>query len=289
MQERHLRVPTDSGVMETFMARPNARACPLVIIYMDVWGIREELYGIARELATSGYCSVAPDLYYRLGRVRHAFRDTNGRMITLARLAPAQQEEVRAPLRTLTDAMVIDDTRALLAFADCELDTSARPVGAIGYCMGGRFALAAFGRFHTRVRVAASLHGTALVTADTASPHRLAALGQGEIYCGFAERDPHGAPDVVAALAAEFQRAGLAYRYEVHRGAEHGYALPDRDIHDREATCRDWQAILAMLRRQLSGSAPEQNRPAAVSLRGNAPDVTGAALSPSSEAIGGKE
>ena len=41
------------------------------------------------------------------------------------------------------------------------------------------------------------------------------------------------------------------YIYEVHPGAEHGYALPDRDIHDQRAANRDWELIFAMFRRQL--------------------------------------
>ena len=38
---------------------------------------------------------------------------------------------------------------------------------------------------------------------------------------------------------------------EVHKGAEHGYALPNRDIYDNKATLRDWEIIHAMFRRQL--------------------------------------
>ena len=43
----------------------------------------------------------------------------------------------------------------------------------------------------------------------------------------------------------------LRYRYEIHPGAEHGYALPNRDIHDKAAANRDWEIIFAMFRRQL--------------------------------------
>jgi hypothetical protein len=46
-------------------------------------------------------------------------------------------------------------------------------------------------------------------------------------------------------------RAAVSYRYELHPGAEHGYALPDRDIYDKRATARDWELILAMYRRQI--------------------------------------
>ena len=43
----------------------------------------------------------------------------------------------------------------------------------------------------------------------------------------------------------------VRYRFTVHPGAEHGYSLPDRDVHDKKATARDWEQIFAMLRRQL--------------------------------------
>jgi carboxymethylenebutenolidase len=47
------------------------------------------------------------------------------------------------------------------------------------------------------------------------------------------------------------QEAQAAYRHEIHAGAVHGYSLPDRDIHDRRATARDWELILAMYQRQI--------------------------------------
>ena len=38
---------------------------------------------------------------------------------------------------------------------------------------------------------------------------------------------------------------------ELHKGADHGYALPDRDVFDKAAANRDWELIFAMFRRQL--------------------------------------
>ena len=35
------------------------------------------------------------------------------------------------------------------------------------------------------------------------------------------------------------------------KGAEHGYALPDRDIFDKKAAERDWELIFAMFHRQI--------------------------------------
>jgi carboxymethylenebutenolidase len=43
----------------------------------------------------------------------------------------------------------------------------------------------------------------------------------------------------------------VRYHYEVHRGADHGYALPDRDVYDKHCANRDWELIFALFHRQL--------------------------------------
>jgi carboxymethylenebutenolidase len=126
------------------------------------------------------------------------------------------------------------------------------PAGSIGYCMGGREAFFAAQEFSERFRATASLHGSRLVTDAADSPHRLADRMRGEVYCGFAEFD-RGAPPAVIAQIEECLRCNhnVAFAAHVHPGARHGYALPDRDIHDRQAAETDWTAIFAMFRRQL--------------------------------------
>jgi len=75
---------------------------------------------------------------------------------------------------------------------------------------------------------------------------------RGQLYCGFAEKDPNAGPPIRQALSEAFAGCPVDYWYEVHPGAEHGYVLPDRDIHDMRAAKRDWELIFAMFRRQLS-------------------------------------
>jgi carboxymethylenebutenolidase len=84
------------------------------------------------------------------------------------------------------------------------------------------------------------------------SPHRLADRFRGKLYCGFAEKDANAAPPVRHALSEAFAGCPVGYCFEVHPGVEHGYALPDRDLHDKRAANRDWELIFAMFRRQLS-------------------------------------
>ena len=56
MHEKIIEIPTADGRMETFITHPEADGpfAP-VLIYMDVWGVREELYDIARRVGTVGH------------------------------------------------------------------------------------------------------------------------------------------------------------------------------------------------------------------------------------------
>lgn len=251
MIERRVGINTPSGVMEAFIVHPTEGGpFPAVVLYMDVWGIREELLDIARRIAVVGYYCVLPDLYYRQGRVRTEFRDANHRMISMDRLTEPQRRIALAPLEKLTDDMVIADTASLLEFMTKGEPARPGAMGAIGYCMGGRHVFRVLGAFPQRFRACACLHGSLIVTDDADSPHFSALKGTGELYCGLAEKDRHAQPAKVKVLReAPWQ---LKFHLELHKSADHGYALPDRDVHDKQAANRDWEIIFGMFRRQLS-------------------------------------
>lgn len=253
MKERLADIPTPHGAMDTFITHPEAGGpFPAVVIYMDIWGLREELFDIARRVAVVGYCCMVPNLYYRQGKIRHEFRDEKGRMVSLDRLDKERHDQVRAPWYGLNNQLVMQDTGSLLEFADRDPAVRRGPMGTIGYCMGGRYVCCAAGHYPDRFHAGASLHGTALVTDKSDSPHLLASRIRGELYCGFAENDKGAPPAMVEAFAQAMKASEAKYQYRVHKNAEHGYALPDRDIADKQAMNRDWEVIFPMLQRRLA-------------------------------------
>src|SRR6267142_6196385 len=175
MHERIVEIPTADGRMETLITHPE-QGGPLaaVVVYMDVWGLREELYDIARKVAVVGYYVVLPDLYYRQGLIRHQWRNERGQMISMHNLDPERQAQVRAPLQKLTDAMVVADSGAILDFLAKGEPVRQSGVGSIGYCMGGRHVMCVAGAYRERFIAGASLHGTQLVSDRDDSPYRLA-------------------------------------------------------------------------------------------------------------------
>jgi carboxymethylenebutenolidase len=252
MIERFMEIETPDGAMDTFVVHPELGGrYPAVVIFMDIWGLREELFDIARRVAAVGYHVTLPNTYYRQGKVRFEFRNESGQMQHIESLPVDVQEQIRDYMRALTDDLVVADAGTILKFLANE-PVTAGPKGVLGYCMGGRHALAAAGHYPDDFRATVSLHGTRLVLDTPKSVHRMADRFKGEIYCGFAERDSLATPADIAALAAALSdRKNVAYEYVVHPDTDHGYSLPDRDIFVQHAANRDWERIYAMFRRQL--------------------------------------
>ena len=177
--------------METFVTHPQQDGpFPPVLFYMDVLGVRDELYDLARRVATVGYYFMLPDFYYRQGKIRFTFVNDKGERISLSRLSKEDQAKVLVPASKLSDAMVVADSGAILAFLrDGGEPVKPDAVGSIGYCMGGRHVMAVAVQYPERFKASASLHGTTLISDKPDSPHLRVADLQGELYCGFAEGD----------------------------------------------------------------------------------------------------
>ncbi len=240
MIETQFAVTTSEGLMPVYWARPDCGAHPLVILYMDAYGIRQELRDMALRLATGGYAVALPNLYYRQ---------------THEELGPIPEPDEYERLELLTKCVqslnipaVMADTEALLAQADSipEIDTGR--VACIGYCMSGRFAVAAAARYPEKVVAAASFYGTWLVSDDPESPHRSAPKATGRVYFACAEDDHWSPLEVVGQLKQALSDAGSLAEVELYLGASHAFAFPERRQYDRLAAARHWERITSLLR-----------------------------------------
>ena len=183
MREHSLDIATKDGAMETFICHPERGGpYPPVLLLMDAPGIREELYDMARRLATSGYYVLLPNLYYRAGRATKYGPD-------VLKHGSEEHGRMRAVRTKMTIPPVMDDVAAMIAFADKQEAAKKGPVGAHGYCMSGPYALAAAARYPDRVAAAASFYGTWLVSDAEESPHRTLGKARGELYSSCAEQD----------------------------------------------------------------------------------------------------
>ena len=132
MIDQQIEIPTKDGHTTTFISHPERSGpFPVIIFYMDAPAIREELRDMARRLATSGYYVMLPNLYYRSG------------VMELGPIPPDPEAPERKRMFGFMNSIdiptVMEDTKALLAYAEGQPAARTDRVGTVGYCMSGRY------------------------------------------------------------------------------------------------------------------------------------------------------
>ncbi len=219
--------------------QPEARRWPAVILYMDAFGLRPDLDAMAQRLASHGYVVFVPNLYYRSG----AYAGFDARLV--AAEGP-ERDRFKGMIRSISDSMVMRDTAGVLAMADSHPAVRPGPVGVVGYCMGGGFALSAAGTFPDKVALAASIHGGSLATDKPDSAHLLAPHIRGRVYVGVAEIDASFSTDQQARLESALTEAGVGFTTEIYKGAKHGFAVNGHLAYDQDASERHWRRLLRL-------------------------------------------
>jgi carboxymethylenebutenolidase len=239
--EKTLTIETPDGSMETFAAHPGGDGpFPVVVLYMDAPGIRGELHDFVRRIAGEGYYALVPDLYYRRGNIR---LDMN---------AEGARKEMFSHMRSLSNAGVASDTKALFDALRREPAAAEGPKGCIGYCMSGQFIMTVAGTFPEHFRASISCYGVAIVTDFDDSPHKLADNLRGEIFFAFAEKDEYVPDEAIDVLRETLEKNGVDHQLEIYRGTEHGFCFPERAWCYVEPAAEDvWKRSFEMFQRQL--------------------------------------
>ncbi len=164
MNSKAVGIQTTDGIMDGYAAYPAGDGpFPLVVMFMDIWGLRDELFALARQVASHGYYCIVPNLFYRKGKINFVRRNAAGKMVSFDAVPPDVQAEMQKLGRGIDRAMVRVDVGAILDFCRNE-PVDPGPAGAVGFCLGGRIAFLAAQEFPERFRATASLHGVFLVT-----------------------------------------------------------------------------------------------------------------------------
>jgi carboxymethylenebutenolidase len=245
MIEQTIDIPTKDGATTTFICHPERDGPhPIILFYMDAPAIREELRDMARRLASVGYYVMLPNLYYRSG------------VMELADIRPplegdAVWPKMRELMGSISIPLIMDDTDALIAFANKQPAARPGPMGTVGYCMSGQYAINAVARHPDRVVAAASIYGVQLMTDQSDSPHLAAAKGKAEIYIACAEID-HWAPvEMIEPLTQALKSSGVNAEVEFYPKVEHGFAFPARAAYNKAAAEQHWERLFALYRRRL--------------------------------------
>lgn len=242
MIDQQIDIQTKDGKTTTFITHPERGGpFPVIIFYMDAPAIREELRDMARRLGTSGYYVMLPNMYYRSG------------VMEIGPVPPDPEAPERKRMfefmNSINIPMVMEDTKALLAYAETQSAANTKIVGTVGYCMSGRYAVNAATHFPDRVKAAASIYGTHLATDQSDSPHLAAPKTKAQLYFACAETDIYAPQEIIDKLKQAMQET--RNEVEIYPGTHHGFAFPKRPVYDRDAAERHWERLLTLYRRNL--------------------------------------
>ncbi len=234
-------VPASDGAARAVLVTPRGEGpFPAVILFMDVFGIRPALTGMAERLAEHGYVVVVPDLFWRAGAY--------GPLVPAVVMGDeALKRDLFGRLRAATDTERADrDTSACLDYLAGLAQVRPGPVGVVGYCMGGGIALRAAALFPDRVAAAAAFHPGRLATDAPDSPHLLAERIRARVLVAGADADASFPAEEADRLRVALDAAAVANQVTIYAGARHGFVPADTPAHDRDAAERHWVELLAL-------------------------------------------
>lgn len=254
MNQNRVDLQTDEGTLDAYIFHPAAFALsasaprpvaswPAVVMYMDAFGIRPALCDMAERLASHGYVVALPNLYHRT-----PFEPFDPKQVAVE---GPERARFKGMVASINGPMVMRDTAAVLAHLDTLPTVKRWPMGTLGYCMGGGYALAAAGTFPDRITVAASFHGGALATERPDSPHLLASKMRARIYVGAAGIDPTFPDEQRQRLQTALDTAGVNYAIETYENAKHGFAVNGHLVYDKDASERHWERLVRLLQETL--------------------------------------
>jgi carboxymethylenebutenolidase len=207
---------------------------PAVILYPDAFGPRPAAYAVAEAIASNGWRVLMTTPFYEFdlpGPVDPAVVFGTG----------PERDKFYAMFAKVTPETIEADAAATLEFAAEHLGKDA-PLAAVGYCMGGRYALSSACQSE-KVRFAGAFHAGKLAPLEGDGPHKHFAQAKGRLYIGAAGID-HGYDAAEHGRLAEALRAAdTDHVIETYHGVGHGWVYEDLPVYDKAAADKHQRRI----------------------------------------------
>ena len=211
-----------------WLAFPNGPARAAIVVFPTIMNVTPAVERRADMLAQAGYLAMIADFY---GAPVESFE-------TAGQLAQDLRQDAAVYRRRIASAV---------ATLRAQPEAAARPMAAIGYCMGGQAALEA-ARDGADLAAVVSFHGL-LNTERPAEPGAIKA----RILVCHGDADPMATRDAVNAFWHEMDEAGADWHFHSYSGVRHGFTDPASDArgvpaigYDASADRQSWAAMLSL-------------------------------------------
>jgi len=217
--------PSDSKQIDAYLVRPEGEGhFPGIVIIHEAFGLNENIKEIAHRFASEGYAALAVDLFTGSNRVVCMFRFMGGLLFNS--LNHGGIRDLKAALSYLVAQSYVDSTRT----------------GAIGFCMGGGFAIA-WACTDDRLKAIAPFYGS--------NPRPLEAVAR---LCPVVGSYPDG--DFTTSqgqkLDAELDTHNIAHDIKIYPGAKHSFFNDKGRNYNANAAQDSWQRVTAFFKEHIS-------------------------------------
>jgi carboxymethylenebutenolidase len=242
MIEQTETLATEDGPMGVHVVRPDGDGpFPVIVYFHHGPGLDHGSKASMARIAGAGYYVISHDRYHR---------DQPWLVVERGKTDDKTMERFWEILMGTTDEMVATDLDAVLAFVDGDPAAREAPMGAIGFCIGGRSVLRTIADHPDTFRAGVGFHPSYTVTDDEDSPHLTVPDFTGAIYLGYGADDTMQSPESQQALIDMVEAMGDRGQVEIHEGANHGYSVPGRAYHEPAAD-RSYEQALAVFDKEL--------------------------------------
>ncbi|HEY2678661.1 MAG TPA: dienelactone hydrolase family protein [Steroidobacteraceae bacterium] len=244
--DAEVEIKTPDGTADAYIVHPSKGKYPGVLIWPDIFGLRQAFRQMATRLAESGYSVLVINPFYRTKKAPTApdhadFSD------------PATRQALMTLAGTLSPQTALTDATAFVAYLDSQpFVDKKRKMGTTGYCMGGPFTMRTAAAFPDRIGAGGSFHGGGLVTDKPDSPHLLIPKMKAQYLIAIAENDDQRQPEAKDVLREAFAKAKLPAEIEVYAGAMHGWCPPDSQVYNHDQAEKAWSRMLVLFKTALA-------------------------------------
>jgi carboxymethylenebutenolidase len=253
MIQENLEIPAAEGTTEALLVRPDSDdPLPAVINLTDGLGFRPAFAEQSMRIAARGYVVLTPNIFYRVSKAPvFPFEPDFASEETRARF-----DELRAPL---TPVALERDGSAYVDFLASQPFVARGPMGVIGFCYAGKFALLAAATRPDRIAAAASFHGGGLFTDTVDSPHLVLPRVKARLYFAHAANDAGMNSEQIEKLEWALRSWSGDYESEVF-DAKHGWMIPGARVYDQPNAERGFEKLTQLLDDTLQSAEARLNR-----------------------------
>jgi carboxymethylenebutenolidase len=212
------------GMMQSYFVKPEgAGALPGLVVIHEIFGLNDNIRGIAGQFAEQGYAALAVDLFSNRNRVVCMMQIIHGMLI-----------------RPLNNAM-LSDLQSTLAFLRQQPGVDPDRTGVVGFCMGGGYALQ-LAVTDKGMKVASAFYG--------AVPKPLEAFAQScPILGSYPEKDFSAAG--ARELDAVLEKHNVPHEIKFYENTLHSFFNHPRTPVEEEAARDAWQRMSSFFERHL--------------------------------------